>query len=1197
MADIEVPDINNKTVELLLGANVLEAVLQKEARVGRPGQPVAIKTHFGWCLTGNVASLVPVGAREVMHVARSRFAEDELTAKMQDWWTTEAFGTAYNISQPCSHEDREAEKQMEKTTQWRGDRYETGLLWRSEDVTLPDNYKMAARRLETTEKALRRAPDKADAYRQTMEDYVSCGYAKKLEGLKEQQRPDRGWYLPHHAVTNPSKPGKFRIVFDAAAKYSGVSLNEQLLTGPDILKTVPGVLLRFRQESVALTADIEKMFLQIGVRSEDQPSLRFLWRDMDTTRPPDVYQMDRVIFGARSSPASASFVLNRTAEEKSSNTAVGRAAAATIRNNFYMDDLATSEMNSVVALQTATEVTALVSKGGFRLRKFLSNRKEVLTAIPAQERTPSAVDLSAPLPTEKVLGVTWDAQEDELHVSAPAATAAMATKREVLRIVASIFDPLGLASPFILIAKLLLQELWSSQQEWDAELSDEKCRKWMAWLSDLPRLSSVRVPRWFGIKEEVPISRQLHIFCDASESAFGAVAYIRQVYQSGYIHCALVMSKSRVAPLKTLSIVRLETQAAVLAVRLAACVRKELTVEVHAIVYWSDSQVVLSYIANDSKRFHTFIANRVAEIRDASEPSQWRYIPGESNPADDCSRGMMASALSSDSRWIRGPDFLWQPEVCWPADCQRRSVDSSDPEMKTVLATRKGDHTPPDLLPDPQRFSSWTRFKRSVGWIRRFLNNFTVAHAPNSTQLTRLSGPLSAEELRSAESVIIRQSQRIAFAQEITALEAGEPVPRYSRLQPLSPQLDKEGLLRVGGRLRNAPLPEETRHPVILPRDSRVTTLIVVSVHEKLMHSGPDHVLNDLRQAYWIPRGRALVRSVVHDCPVCRQRRVSPCQPRMADLPAARFDRRYPFSSVGIDYFGPLLVKTGPRSTEKRYCLLVTCMATRAVHLELSHTLNTDSFLLAFSRYAARRGKPSQVFSDNGTNLRAGERELRGLLREWNQHTISDQLSQDQIQWHFNPPASSDMGGVWEAMIATVKRALRAVLGRLLVTDEVLQTVITEVEAVVNSRPLTYVSSEADSLEALTPSHLLLGRPVVRLPPGLADDADLSSRRIWRQTQAIANQFWKRWLSEYVPSLTCRRKWTRETRNLVPGDLILLAEDDVPRGHWPLGRVLHVYPGPDGRVRSALIRARGGTVHRPARKICVLEEAAVPPGT
>ena len=1186
LSGIEIPDTNDRPVELLLGANVLEAMLQKEARVGPQGQPAAIRTHFGWCLTGNLKQMLPIGAREVLHIQRER-PQDTLTKTMEEWWSTEAFGTSFDFRAPRSVEDTQAEQLLEKTTRWRGDRYETGLLWRAENIKLPDNYGMALRRLENTEKGLRRQPEKAAAYRRILQEYVEDGCARKLTDAENQQRHDRCWYLPHHAVTSQNKLGKIRVVFDAAARYGGTSLNDNLLTGPDFLLTIPGVLMRFRQEAVALNADIEKMFLQVGVKTDDQPALRFLWRNMDSTRTPDIYQMDRVIFGARSSPASANYVLKRTALDKCSDSVAGRAAAAIVRANFYMDDLATSQGDLNTALTTVSEVSALVSRGGFHLRKWLSNRREVLDAIPTEERAAGAADLQRSLPTEKVLGVMWDAEQDSLFISSPSEVAAeTATKRSILQVVASVYDPLGLVSPFMLIAKLILQDLWSAQLGWDEPLSLEESRRWAAWSANLPQLSAIAVPRWYGSGEE-PRTRQLHLFCDASERAFGAVAFLRQVYPNGQVHCSLVMGRCRVAPLKKLSIVRLETQAAVMAVRLACCVKGELTLEINETVFWSDSQVVLGYITNSSRRFHTFIANRVAEVRSASEPSQWRFVPGEVNPADDCTRGRMVSELMDDCRWLRGPDFLWQAEDEWPKEHQPRVVSQEDPEVKTALATQSDSVVPEGVLPDPSRFSSWSRYRRTTAWMLRFCRNLKTSISAGQ----RNFGPLSASELQQAEALIVRQLQMLSFRQEVAALTRGAMLASSSRLLTLSPWLDDDGFLRVGGRLERAPVSEGARHPLILPRDSRVTALLIMATHEKLMHTGVDHVLNDLRQKYWIPRARETVRRTLNGCVSCRRRRARPCEPRMAELPVARFDTRRGFSSVGIDFFGPLVTRTErSNSRHKRYCLLITCLTTRAVHLEVAQSLTTDSFLMALRRFIARRGRPNVIYSDNGTNLRAGERELRQLLGEWNQQAISDRLSQEDIIWRFNPPGAADMGGVWERMIGTVKRALRTVLGRLIVTDEVLQTVVAEAEAVVNSRPLTYVSTDADSLEALTPNHLLIGAPTLCLPPGVFRDSETSSRRLWRQTQALANQFWRRWLREYVPGLIYRQKWNRDTKNLENGDLVLLVEDDVPRGRWPLGRVVEVIPGQDGRVRSARIRVRGGEVHRSARRLCLLEE-------
>ena len=929
------------------------------------------------------------------------------------------------------------------------------------------------------------------------------------------------------------------------------------------------------------------MYLQVAAVKADQAALSFLWRDLDSGRPPDIYQMDRIIFGARCSPASASFTLRKTAEEKFTDNSAGRAAAEAVFHSFYMDDFLSSEPDSTSAVSCLQSVTELVSRGGFRLTKWLSNAREVLAEVPVSERAPSAADLSSRLPTERVLGLLWDTEMDQLKLQFQTRTVPP-TKRGILRMAASIYDPLGLASPFTLRARMLMQKLWALKLDWDSELTGTILEEWNGWRQEISALQQLHIPRFYQDTNAAAENRQLHVFCDASETAFGAVAYLRSSSAEGDVSVSFVMSKARVAPLKKMTIVRLETQAAVLAVRLAEAIRRELRLPIDEVWFWSDSMVVLQYITNERRRFHTFVANRIAEIRQSSEPTQWRHVPGEMNPADDCSRGLPASQLTEQSRWLQGPAFLRDSREHWPPDIHLQTPEDSDPEVRSVSLTSTAAASP--VLPDPARSPCWTRYKRSVAWLMRFLNNFAATHGREDKQEWRRTGPLSVAELEDAEDCIVRKAQSEHFSEELAGLLKGKPISSRSDLLTLSPWVDQSGMMRVGGRLGNAPLPDAARHPVILPRDGDVTRLLIEYYHGRLLHAGTEHVLNQIRQHYWIPRARATVRKILTACPLCRRRRAQPQPPRMADLPKARFDSTHPFSSVGIDYFGPILTKVS-RKTEKRYCLLVTCLSTRAVHLELSTSLSTDSFLMAFQRFVARRGRPAVVFSDNGTNFRRGEIELKRLLTDLDQRNISDRLARDKIQWHFNPPMACHMGGAWERMVASVKRALRVVLGRAVVYEEALQTAIVEVEAVINSRPLTHVSSEPGDLEALTPNHILLGRPARLLPAQLGDLTRVDARSHWRQARALAAQFWQRWLREYIPTLTQRQKWISDTRNLCVGDLVLLVGDNTPRGLWPLARVTEMFPGRDGRVRSVEVATATGRLRRPASKVCLLEEA------
>ena len=1179
---LNLSDCSGKRVELLIGANVIEAVLQLEVRTGEAGQPVAIRTIFGWTLVGSVKSFVPERTRQVMLI--SKFTrEDDMSTMLQEWWTTESFGSRFEGEDAKSPEDIRAVKIMEETTRRLDSCYETGLLWKTDDVRLPESKKMAVNRLQSLEKSLLRHPLKAEAYKRVIEGYVEHGYARKLTPDEEAEENPKKWHLPHHGVTNPRKPEKLRVVFDAAAECGNTSLNDALLTGPDLLKSLPGILLRFREHPVALTADIECMYHQVRIIRQDQPALRFLWRDLDVTKEPEAYSMQVAIFGARSSPASASFVLQKTARDCSSDTRAGRAAQVAALTSFYMDDFVHASKTEEEAAEMHKEVTELLRRGGFRLTKWMSSSPKVMERIDVSERAQSGPTVLI----QSVLGCTWDAGNDTLGVRSIDARVP-STKRGVVQGVARLFDPMGLVSPFSLQAKILIQRLWAGNYGWDDELEGSELRIWKQWLEELPALERVTVPRCF---EAATVSgKDLHIFCDASQDAFGAVAYITSVTPDDRRSSSMVMSRTRVAPLRQISIVRLELQAAVLGVRMANVIQKELSVKVERVRFWTDSTVVLQYVRNDSRRYHTFVANRVAEVRESSQPSQWKHVPSSMNAADVCSRGASVAELASDSRWVEGPEFLLQGEEYWPEQPSHPSDDVDDPEVRkqpAVLALSPD--TAVTVLPDAGKFSSWTRYRRVVAWMIRFVRNFVAKNCQKRADW-KLEGPLSAEELRRAEMKILADCQARCFSAEITKLRCDSQVKTDGKLQQMSPFLDDEGLMRVGGRVDKAPVDYSTRHPVILPSKDDVTRLIVTYSHAKVLHSGQERTLTEVRKSYWILKARSTVRRILFRCTVCKRRRANPQVPRMADLPTGRFDTSRPFSAVGVDYFGPMLVKKY-RKTEKRYGVLFTCLSTRAVHLEVANSLDTDSFIMALRRFIARRGQPDSMYSDNGTNFVGGERELRQSLQEFDQARIVDELSREHTKWTFLPPSASHMGGVWERLVGCVKRALRVVLGTQCVTDEVLHTALLEVEAMVNGRPLTYVSSDSTDFEPLTPNHLLLGCANVNTSPAVVSPRELNSRRRWRQSQVLAEHFWKRWRQEYVPTLLSRHKWLLKTRNLRVGDVVLMMESDTPRGFWPLARVVKVFPGDDDAVRSVELRsAGGGTYHRPVAKVCLLEE-------
>ncbi|XP_006812905.1 uncharacterized protein LOC102809325 [Saccoglossus kowalevskii] len=452
---------------------------------------------------------------------------------------------------------------------------------------------------------------------------------------------------------------------------------------------------------------------------------------------------------------------------------------------------------------------------------------------------------------------------------------------------------------------------------------------------------------------------------------------------------------------------------------------------------------------------------------------------------------------------------------------------------------------------------------------------------------------LTVQDLRKAEHSILAYTQRQHFSDDFKALTSdSQRITCGSRLYKLDPVV-KDGLIRVGGRLERAVLSESIRHPIVLPKDSPVSHLIIDAVHKSVGHLGRNAMLNSLRQKYWILCANTLVRRAVARCIVCRRYRAKIGEQKMADLPSERVTPdNPPFTHTGVDYFGPLEVRRG-RCTVKRYGVVFTCMATRAVHLEVAYSMNTDSCVNALRRFKARRGNVQSIRSDNGTNLVGAKRELQEELNKWNHKKIGSILRQDHIEWRFNPPAGSHMGGIWERQIRTIRKILVSLFKEQTVylNDEALQTLFCEVEAIINGRPISVVSEDPNDLEALTPNHLLLLHANQTLPPGVFEKQDTYVKRRWRQVQYLADVFWRRWLNEYLPSLQERQKWVHPRRNLALGDIVLVINNSVPRNIWPMGKVVEVMKDRRGLVRMVKVKTKTNVYLRPVDKLCLLLES------
>ena len=528
------------------------------------------------------------------------------------------------------------------------------------------------------------------------------------------------WYLPHHPVINENKPDKVRIVFDCSSKFKGMSLNDQVLKGPDLMNNLVGVLLRFRDKPVALLSDIEAMFHQVRVQPDDCDALRYLWwPGNDMTLEPKEYRMVVHLFGGVWSPSCTSYVLLRTADDNRENFDPKTIKA--VHRNFYVDDLLLSVDSENEGIHLSQELFQLLSCGGFRLTKWVSNSRKVLDPIPPEERGKEikTIDIKYDLlPSERALGMQWNVELDTLGYKISMKDKPL-TRRGILSITSSLFDPLGLVSPYVLGAKIILQDMCRQNIGWDDQLPLTEEIRWLNWLENLPKIERFAIdrcvkPPGFG----TVVRSELHHFSDASESGYGVVSYLRVINEKGCIHCSLLLGKSRLTPIKPVTIPRLELSAATLAVKIDKMLTHELDLTQDTSYFLTDSTIVLQYVSNDDKRFKTFVANRISVIRSHSSPHQWFYVDTRLNPADAASRSLTADELLTSATWLHGPDFLQKDSSHWPESPLHQSCipESEVKKEANTYAVPKCDigNATDRLL---EYHSSWNGLKKSVAWI------------------------------------------------------------------------------------------------------------------------------------------------------------------------------------------------------------------------------------------------------------------------------------------------------------------------------------------------------------------------------------------------------------------------------------------------------------------------------------------------
>ena len=1147
-------------IGLLIGYNCPRALAPRDVIPPEGDGPFAQKTILGWSIVGNTYASSENEDHFSLACTQRSGIQIALRTSAKEVFVTDEMADPFEKGLSC--EDRKfltlMESQIHKTEDGH---YEMPMPFRKSGECMINNRTLAFQRLNSLIKRFKRDPLYFEHYLTFMNDLLQSGYAERVPD--DELGPDiPAYYLPHHGVYNSSKPGKVRVVMDASAKYMGQSLNSNLLTGPDLLNGLVGVLCRFRQGYVAFTCDVKGMFQQFRVNEEHRNFLRFFWfENGDYNSQPVVFRSRVHLFGAASSPAVANFGLRKAAQDGQEK--YGDSVVDFIQNNFYVDDGLKSLDSVEEAIDMIEKSKGLCRESGLTLHKFTSNSKVVLESLCPEDRSDNTKDLDLrhdTLPIEKTLGVKWCMESDCFKFRVIVDSKPL-TRRGVLSTISSVFDPLGFISPVILEGKMILQEMCRGNLDWDDPLPEVLRVRWTRWMESLPSLSSLSIPRCFKPTEfGKVICAEMHHFSDACNAGYGECSYLRLKSEDGRVHCSLVMSKSRVSPIKVMTIPRLELTAAVLSAEVSQLLDKELQYDLQHF-FWTDSKIVLGFINSEARRFQVYVSNRVQAIRNVSEPQQWHYVETTSNPADIASRGATADQLASSS-WFTGPQFLWQVDL--EPQSELFEVDSASSEIKkTVLTTMETER----VSEFPIKFSSWNRTVRVIALCIRFINKLRkVSHSHSALQV---------EELVKAEEILLKQAQSVCFAKELSDLQNGRSLHKSSKIRNLDVFVDNRGLLRVGGRQKQSLMAYENKHPVVLGKDSVISNLIVQHCHERVAHQGRGMTVNAVRNhGYWIIGLSTKVASLVHKCVICRKLRAAVQQQKMGELPSDRLEPGPVFSNVAVDYFGPFHIREGRRDV-KRYGVLFTCLNSRAVHIEVSKSLDTDAFINAFRRFLSIRGPVRVLRSDRGTNLMSGYRELREAIASIDDDNVRDFLLTNKCDYIVNVPNASHQGGVWERQIRSMRSVLNVLLGSSghLLDDDAFRTFMSEAANIVNSRPLTVTSlNDPTSLQPLTPNHLLMMKSNVILPPpGIFKEADTYSRKRWKRVQLLLDSFWSRWKTEVLSLWQTRQKWDKQVQNLQVGDIVLVVDDQLPRCHWRLGRVVEVFPGQDSLVRKVKV--------------------------
>lgn len=1186
----------SQPIDIILNAHHVDTyTLSKNFSLGK-NLPRLRETKFGWVVVGDWVSRP--SALSFTNIATDdglTSPDEDLSSLLRQFWEIEATKPTKYLS----GDEKDMEQHFSQTTTRTQDgRFVVRLPFARSPELLGESRAIAERRLSTIVRKIYSHEDYGKQYVDFIREYNALGHCSEV--AKPEVRAPH-YYIPHFSVTNEnSTTTRTRVVFDASCRTENdISLNELLMVGPKLQDDLFIHLLRFRLHKFVLTGDVSKMYRQILVHQDDRKFQYILWKDPHTDKNCRTYELNTVTYGTASAPFHAVRCMQELARIDGDDLPLGRHV---LLNNFYVDDMLTGADDEQTITDIYTEVKKLLS-GKMDIRKFQSNSRKALMDIPPEDHgTFLHIGSSEVL---KTLGMIWDPTRDEFSYYYEPNDSPKLTRRVILSEISRLFDPLGLIQPVVIKAKLFMQRLYAATSNWDDPVTPDDALLWAGLKFEMSHVSDLKVPRAvidsFANKENATF--EIHGFCDASEVAYAAAIYITSIHH-GFFDSVLLTSKTRVAPLKKISLPKLELCGALLLSELYEVVKPVLNL-VGKVYFWTDSTITLRWVTQSPHKWKPFVATRATKIQEATMDGKWGHVRSEQNPADLATRGMSPMELRKSFLWWNGPKFLKRSNEPWPVDPTLN--DDDDVPERAKVVTSLITTTDIDLISRCKIMSfvplisaaAWPKLKKTFGYVHRFITNARKKSTPKRSQLSKFDDTplLTVDEMNHGEKLIVKIIQRMSFSHELAGLVANRSFPAHSKFGKLSVFLDDEGVMRVGGRNRNSPEVSELaeKFPCVMPPDHVITRLIFTWYHHENLHAGPTALLTFVRQRFWPLHGKVLANQTVHACIRCTRAKPVTYKQIMGDLPADRVTFTRPFEVTAVDFAGPFMVHYRLRGSKltKAYLAVFVCFSSKAVHLELVEDLTSKAFLDCLQRFTSRRSTPKKIWSDNATNFVGASRKLHEFKAFYFNDETQKKISQwcrdhKGLQWCFTPPRSPHFNGLVEAAVKSAKYHLVRLAQLESLTFPELNTVIIMVEGILNSRPLTPLSCDPADGQPLTPAHLLLG---TSLQPLLEPELAENHGHRWDKTVAIKQAFWRKWSREYLQTLQEKNKWTTEHPGPELNDLVLLVDNNLTPLKWKMGKVVKVHVGKDNKVRVVDVQTDSGSFSRAITQICPVPRA------